>query len=77
MLLTKDELRYINAAPPSGTIFTASDLLPILRYPGWNNTQHRGWHQWRVEQSLLRKGLLRKIRGGRGRGNKLEYMVVL
>ena len=77
MELTKDELLYINACPQPGTEFVANTLLSVLKFPGWDATEHRGWHQWNVEQSLMKKGLLRKVSGGRGRGNQLVYVLVI
>lgn len=72
-MLTKRELEYIQAAPPEGQVFET--LNDVLKWPGWDRKTHKGWCTFAVEQSLIKKGLLVKVSGGRGRGRKNHFML--
>lgn len=72
-MLTKQEIEYIQAAPGPGIVFQT--LNDVLQLEGWNNPTHKGWACWAVEQSLIAKGLLVKVSGGRGRGRKNHFML--
>jgi len=74
MTLTKKHIEYIKAAPVNQP-YTGVWMNQILKWKGWDNLTHKAWEQWAIEQDLIKLNILKKLSGGRGRGNLNTFIM--
>ena len=74
MILTKQHIEYIRLAPVNKP-YTGEFMNQTLKWQGWDNPSHKGWATWNIEQDLISLNIIKKLSGGRGRGNLNTYIM--